>query len=196
MRIVLVVAVLLAVLMTGGLAGAQTGRQLIVTMRLAAPAKPSGGAYYIAFTVDDSILNGPESDSTNWTHYLLYRGGRFFFGLVPSTPFRPFEFVAIRPPQPFLYGQVLDGGRTLRARVALTDLLTASSPPTRVKLNFVTVDDQLKPLDALGQGAGDRAAFVTLDLRRDTYVPVADRTGDAADPAFDITGGDIQVVIP
>lgn len=196
MRTILVVAVLLAVLMTGGPAGAQSGRQLIVTMRLAAPAKPAGGAYYIAFTVDDSILNGPESDSTNWTHYLLYRGGRFFFGQVPATPFRPFEFVAIRPPQPFLYGQVLDGGRILRARVALTDLATTPSLPTRLKINFVTVDDQLKPLDALGQGAGDRAAFITLDLRRDTYVPVADRTGDAADPAFDITGGDIQVVIP
>jgi hypothetical protein len=115
---------------------------------------------------------------------------------VPSTPFRPFEFVAIRPPQPFLYGQVLNGGRTLRVRLALTDLLTTPTAPTRVKINFVTVDDQLKPLDALGQGTGDRVAFVTLDLRRDTYVPVSDRTGDAADPAFDITGGDIQVGIP
>jgi hypothetical protein len=196
MRIVLTLVALLAILAGGGPAGAQIGRQLIVTMQLAAPAKPSGGAYYIAFTVDDSILTGPESDSTNWTHYLLYRGGRFFFGQVPSTPFRPFEFVAIRPPQPFLYGQVLNGGRTLRVRLALTDLLTTPTAPTRVKINFVTVDDQLKPLDALGQGTGDRVAFVTLDLRRDTYVPVSDRTGDAADPAFDITGGDIQVGIP
>jgi hypothetical protein len=196
MRIVCVLLALLAVLAGGGPAGAQTGRQLIITMRLAAPAKPSGGAYYIAFAVDDSILNGPESDSTNWTHYILYRGGRFFFGQVPSTPFRPFEFVAIRPPQPFLYGEILGGGRTLRVRVALTDLLTTSTSAARVKINFVTVDDHLKPLDALGQGTGDRFAFVTVDLRRDTFVPVSDRAGDAADPAFDITGGDIQVGIP
>ncbi len=126
---------------------------------------------------------------------MLYRGGRFFFGQVPASPFRPFEFVAVRPPQPLLYAQALAGGRTLRARVALADLTTAA-PPARLKINFVTVDDQLRPLDALGQGTGDRFAFVTFDLRRDTYLPVLDRTGDAPDPAFDITGGEIQVTTP
>jgi len=192
----IVVVVLIVVLAAGGLANAQAGRQLIVTMQLAAPVKASGGAYYIAFTVDDAILTGPESDSTNWTHYVLHRGGRFFFGRVPAAAFRPFEFVAVRPPQAFLFGQVLAGGKTLRVRVALSDLQTTAAPPARVKINFVTVDEQLKPLDALGQGTGDRFAFVTVDLRRDTYVPVSDRTGDASDPAFDITGGDIQVGTP
>jgi hypothetical protein len=196
MRIAVVILAVVLGLGAGGPATAQTGRQLTVTMRLAAPAKPSGGAYYVAFTVDDAVLTGPESDSTNWTHYILYRGGRFFFGQVPAAPFRPFEFVAVRPPQAFLFGQVLDGGRTLRVRVALTDLQTTATPPTRVKINFVTVDDQLKALDALGQGTGDRFAFVTVDLRRDTYVPVSDRTGDASDPAFDIAGGEIQVGTP
>ena len=192
----IVVVVLIVVLAAGGLANAQAGRQLIVTMQLAAPVKASGGAYYIAFTVDDAILTGPESDSTNWTHYILHRGGRFFFGRVPAAPFRPFEFVAVRPPQAFLFGHVLAGGKTLRVRVALSELQTTAAPPARVKINFVTVDDQLRPLDALGQGTGDRFAFVTVDLRRDTYVPVSDRAGDASDPAFDITGGDIQVGTP
>jgi len=191
----IVAAVLVTVAALSGSVGAQAGRQVTVTVQLAAPAKPVGGAYFIAFTVNDAVLTGPESDSTNWTHYVLYRGGRFFFGQVPASPFRPFEFVAVRPPQPMLYGQVLAGGRTLRARVALTDLAT-TTPPARVKINFVTVDEQLRPLDALGQGTGDRFAFVTVDLRRDTFVPVLDRTGDAADPAFDITGGDIQITTP
>ena len=200
MRIVMTVriacAVLIIILAAGGLVSGQAGRQLVVTMQLGAPAKPAGGAYYNAFTVDDAILTGPESDSTNWTHYILYRGGRFFFGRVPAAPFRPFEFVAVRPPQAFLFGQVVGGGKTLRVRVALSELQTTAAPPTRVKINFVTVDDQLRPLDALGQGTGDRFAFVTVDLRRDTYVPVSDRAGDASDPAFDITGGDIQVGTP
>jgi hypothetical protein len=79
--------------------------------------------------------------------------------------------------------------------VALTDL-TAGPPPARLKINVVTVDEQLRPLDALGQGIADRFAFVTIDLRRDTFVPILDRTGDAADPAFDVTGGDVQISTP
>jgi hypothetical protein len=193
MRIAVAILVVFAAL--GAPAWGQTGRQVTVTVQLAAPAKLVGGAYFIAFTVNDAVLTGPESDSTNWTHYVLYRGGRFFFGQVPASPFRPFEFVAVRPPQPLLYGQALGGGRMLRARVALTDL-TTGPPPARLKINFVTVDEQLRPLDALGSGTGDRFAFATIDLRRDTYVPVLDRTGDAADPAFDITGGEIQVTTP
>lgn len=193
---VLGIVVLAAMLAAGGSARAQVGRQVIVTMQLAAQAKAAGGAYFIAFTVDDTILAGPEADSTNWTHYVMYRGGRFLFGRVPAAPFRPFEFVAIRPPTPFVPGQVLAGGKTLRARVALSDLQGPAAPAARLKLNFVTVDDQLRPLDALGQGATDRFGFVTVDLRRDTYVPVADRAGDAPDPAFDIVGGDIQLGTP
>lgn len=189
------VVVLIVLLVAAGGASGQAGPQMTITMQLAAPARLSGGAYYIAFTVDESILAGPQSDSTNWTHYVLYRGGRFLFGRVPAAPFRPFEFVAIRPPQAFLFGQVLGAGRTLRARVPLSDL-QATGPPARVKMNFVTVDEQLRALDALGPGAGDPFGFVTVDLRRDTYVSVSDRQGDAPDPAFDITGGDIQVGTP
>jgi hypothetical protein len=193
MRMLAAVLVTLAALSVP--VGAQSGRQITVTVQLAAPAKAVGGAYFVAFTVNDAILTGPEADSTNWTHYVLYRGGRFFFGQVPASPFRPFEFVAVRPPQPLYSGQVLGAGRTLRARVALTDL-TAGPPPARLKINVVTVDEQLRPLDALGQGTGDRFAFVTIDLRRDTFVPILDRTGDAADPAFDVTGGDVQISTP
>ncbi|HET6948610.1 MAG TPA: hypothetical protein VFJ45_12440 [bacterium] len=191
-----VVAGLIVVLAAGGLAHAQVGQQLVVTMHLAGPVKPAGGAYYIAFTADDALLTGPQSDSSNWSHYVLYRGGRFFFGRIPPGAFRPFEFVAVRPPQPYIFGQVLAGGRGLRVRVALSDLQTGPTVPRRVKVNFVTVDDRLTPLDALGEGAGDRFAFLTVDLRRDTYVAGEDRSGDASDPSFDITGGDVQVTVP
>ena len=191
-----IVAGLVLMLAAAGLAHAQVGQQLVVTMHLAGPAKPAGGAYYIAFTADDSLLTGPQSDSSNWSHYVLYRGGRFFFGRIPPGAFRPFEFVAVRPPQPYIFGQVLAGGRGLRVRVALSDLQTGATVPRRVKVNFVTVDDRLTPLDALGEGTGDRFAFLTVDLRRDAYVAGEDRSGDASDPSFDITGGDIQVTVP
>ena len=174
----------------------QAGRQLVITMQLAGPLKPAGGAYFIAFTVDDAIITGPQSDSANWTHYVLYREGRFFFGVIPPGAFRPFEFVAVRPPQPFLFGQVLPDGRALRVRVPLADLQAGTAPPRRVKINFVTVDPRLTPLDALGQGAGNRFAFITVDPAVDTYVAAQDPTGDASDPSFDITGGDVQVMVP
>ena len=180
----------------GYLAYGQIGSQLLITMNLAERAKPVGGSYFIAFTVDDTILQGPQSDSSNWTHYVVYRGGRFFFGRVPRTPFKPFEFQTVRPPEPYLFGQILPDGRTLRVRVALSDLVTGASLPVQIKINFITVDEFLRPLDALGRGATERFAFVTLDLRRENYVAVTDPTGDAPDRAFDITGGDIQVTTP
>jgi len=191
-----IAAAIVLVLITAALAQAQAGRQLVATMQLAGPVRPAGGAYFIAFTVDDSLLVGPQSDSSNWSHYVLYRDGRFFFGRIPPGAFRPFEFVAVRPPQPYLFGQVLAGGRGLRVRVALSDLQTGPTPPRRVKVNFVTVDERLRPRDALGEGADARFGFLTVDLLRDTYVAAEDRTGDAADPSFDITGGDVQVTVP
>src|SRR3989454_5428141 len=175
---------------------AQVGTQLIVTMNLAGPVKLTGGSYYIAFTVDDSILTGPQSDSSNWTHYVLYRQGRFFFGRVPPAPFRPFAFEAIRPPTPYPYGEVSPDRKSLQVRVALADLQTGPTPPLKIKVNFVTVDDNLHAIDALGAGATDRFGFVTLDLRKQTYLTVTDPTGDAADPSFDVTGGDIQSTVP
>jgi len=165
-------------------------------MNLAGPVKLTGGSYYIAFTVDDSILTGPQSDSSNWTHYVLYRQGRFFFGRVPPAPFRPFGFEAIRPPTPYPYGEVSPDRKSLQVRVALTDLQTGPTLPLKIKVNFVTVDENLHPIDALGAGAGDRFGFVTLDLRKDTFLTSIDPTGDASDPSFDITGGSIQLTTP
>lgn len=175
---------------------AQVGQQFVITVRFAGPLKPAGGAYYIAFTVDDTILLGPQSDGSDWTHYVVYRGGRFFFGRVPPGTFRPAEVEAVRPPVPFLFGQVLSAGSSLRVQVALADLATGSAPLSRVKLNVVTVDEFSKPIDALGRGATDRFGFVTIDTRRDTFVMFTDLAGDTADPAFDITGGEVQLSTP
>ena len=194
MRTVAIAALVALVLV--GPASAQVGTQLIVTMNLAGPVKLTGGSYYIAFTVDDSILTGPQSDSSNWTHYVLYRQGRFFFGRVPPAPFRPFGFEAIRPPTPYPYGEVSPDRKSLQVRVALTDLQTGPTLPLKIKVNFVTVDENLHPIDALGAGAGDRFGFVTLDLRKDTFLTLIDPTGDASDPSFDITGGSIQLTTP
>ena len=175
---------------------AQTGTQLVITVNFADRVRPAGGSYYIAFNTDDAILLGPQSDSSNWQSYVVFRGGRFFFGTVPAAPFRPFGFETIRPPQPYTSGQVLPDGRTLRVQVALSALQTGPTPPTRVKINIVTVDDLLRPIDALGRGPDDRFGFVTLNLFRDTYVAFTDPARDARDPGFDITGGDIQVTTP
>ncbi len=175
---------------------AQVGTQLVITVNFADRVRPAGGSYYIAFNTDDAILLGPQSDSSNWQSYVVFRGGRFFFGTVPPAPFRPFGFETIRPPQPYTYGQVLPDGRTLRVQVALSALQTGPTPPTRVKINIVTVDDLLRSIDALGRGPDDRFGFVTFNLFRDTYVAFTDPARDARDPGFDITGGDIQVTTP
>src|SRR5437867_5406659 len=186
----------LVVLVLAAPARAQVGTQLVVTMNLAGPVKLTGGSYYIAFTVDDSILTGPQSDSSNSTHYIHYLQGRFFFGRVPPAPFRPFGFEAIRPPTPYPYGEVSPDQKSLRARVALTDLQTGPTLPLKIKVNFVTVDENLHPIDALGSGAGDRFGFVTFDLRKDTFLTITDPTGDSADLSFDITGGSIHLTTP
>jgi len=182
-------------LVTGPLA-AQSGPHLVITMTLAAPVQPAGGAYYVAFTVSDSLLQGPQPDSTNWTHYVVFRDGRFLFGVVPAQAVQPFGFTVMRPPAPFPFGQVLPDGQSLRVGVPLADLRVGATLPTRIMVNFVTVDGSHRPLDALGPGAGDRFGFVTVDLRRDLVTPVRDPRGDAPLPAFDITGGEIRVATP
>lgn len=193
----MIVAVALLALLASPTAGdAQAGPQLVITVLFAGPVRPSGGAYYIPFTVDESILRGPQPDSTNWTHYVLLRGGRFFFGWVPTIPYRPFGFEAIRPPEPFLFGELLPDGRTIRARVPLSSLQMDTLPPSRVKVNVVTVDDNQQPLDALGPGARDAFGFVTLEVPRDTFVAFTDPVGDAPQPSFDIVSGDVRLTVP
>ena len=177
-------------------AHAQVGTQLVITVNFADRVRPTGGAYYVAFNTNRAILLGPQSDSSNWQHYVVYRGGRFFFGAVPAAPFRPFGFETIRPPDPFAYGQVLPDGRALRVQVPLGLLQSGPPPVTQVKVNVVTVDDLLRPIDALGRGLDDRFGFVTLNLLRETYAAFTDPVRDSRDPAFDITGGDIQVTTP
>lgn len=177
-------------------AGAQTGQQLVISMTVAGTIQDRGGTYYIAITVSDSLLQGPQPDSTNWTHYVAYRDGRFFFGVVPPTPVQPFGFVAIRPPAPFLFGLVLPDRKTLRVTVPVADLRLGPALPTRVMVNFVTVDETNRAIDALGPGAADRFGFITVDLRRDLFLTVRDPQGDAADPNFDIVGGEIQITTP
>lgn len=191
-------AVVLAAMVaaTTTLAEAQSGQQLVITMTVAARVQDQGGAYYIAFAVTDSLLAGPQPDSTNWTHYILYRDGRFFFGVVPPTTVRPFGFAVIRPPTPFLSGQVLPERRGLQVRVPIADLRTGPALPARVLINFVTVDEANRPLDALGQGASDQYGFVTVDLRRDSFVTVRASRGNCPDPNFDITGGEIRITTP
>jgi hypothetical protein len=189
---------LLLLLLSAGisLAQAQVGTQLVVTVTFADRVRPAGGSYYIPFNTNDALLLGPQSDSSHWQQYVVYRGGRFFFGTVPDAPFRPFAFETLRPPQPFTSGQVLADGRTLRVQVALSALQTGPVLPTRVKVNIVTVDDALRPIDALGRGADDRFGFVTLNLLRETYAAFSDPARDAREPAFDIIGGDVQVATP
>jgi hypothetical protein len=75
-----------------------------------------------------------------------------------------------------------------RVRIALSDLQTGPSLPLQIKVNLVTVDDLQRPLDALGSGATDRFGFVTLDLRRQTYLTMTHLLGNVADPAFGIAG--------
>jgi hypothetical protein len=196
MRIISIAAIVLLVLAAGGAARAQSGQQLVITMWLAGTLQDQGGAYYVAFAVSDALLAGPQPDSTNWTHYVVYREGRFFFGVVPGATTQPFGFIAIRPPAPFIFGQVLADRTGLRVSVPLTDLRVGPSLPTRVLINFVVVDPQNRSLDALGPGANDRLGFVTLDLRRELYKTVRDPRGDQPDPNFDILGGEIRVGTP
>jgi hypothetical protein len=176
---------------------AQTGPQVVVTLAVAGTIQDRGGAYYIAFTVGDSLLAGPQPDSTNWTHYVVYRDGRFFFGTVPPAASQPFSFVTVRPPAPFVYGQVLPDRKALRASVPLAFLQLGPSLPRRFMINFVITDEANRPLDALGMGGGDRLGFVTVTVGQDVYVPVrAPRGGTRPDPNFAIAGGEIHLTTP
>ena len=193
-RILLVLVALAATVLP---ASGQSGPQVVVTMSVAGTIQDQGGAYYIAFAVGQSLLAGPQPDSTNWTHYVLYRGGRFLFGTVPPADIQQFAFLRIRPPAPFLYGQVLPNRKTLRVSVPLGDLEVGPGQVRRFMVNFVTTDDANKPLHALGMGATDRFGFVTVELGKDIYVTVpAPRGGPSPDPNFTIAGGNIQIMAP
>lgn len=194
---ILAAAVVLPAAVLPPAARAQAGPQVVVTMTLAGPARESGAAYYIAFTVSDALLAGPQPDSMNWTHYVVYREGRFGFGVVPQTTLQPFGFTAVRPPVPFPFGQVLQGGRALRAAIPLSSLQLGAGLPQRFMVNFVVTDGANRPQHALGLGRDDRFGFVTVEVRREPFVRVPAPRGDRpADPSLTITGGEIQITTP
>lgn len=193
----IVLGIVAAVAAPGVPALAQTGPQVVVTMSVVGTIQDRGGAYYIAFTVSDALLAGPQPDSTNWTHYVVYRDARFSFGTVPPATTQPFGFAAVRPPVPFPFGQVSPDRRSLRVSVPLSDLRVGPGLPSRFMVNFVTTDEHNQPLDALGMGATDRFGFVTVTVGRDVYVPVRPpRGGPRPDPNFAIAGGEIQISTP
>lgn len=195
-RLMALVAGALVPLLAMSAAG-QSGPQVVITLSVMGAIQDQGGAYYIAFAVNDSLLAGPQPDSTNWTHYVVYRGGRFLFGTVPPAVTQPFGFIVIRPPVPFLHGQVLPGRRAIRVTVPLADLRLGSALPGRFMVNFVTTDDSNRPLDALGLGSADRFGFVTVTVGRDVYVRVKPPRGEARlDPNFAIAGGEIEIRSP
>ncbi|MDR7521535.1 MAG: hypothetical protein QN168_03630 [Armatimonadota bacterium] len=197
MRTILLAAAAALAVSVSGPARAQSGPQVVITMAVVGTIQDRGGAYYIAFTVGESLLAGPQPDSTNWTHYIVYREGRFFFGIVPPTSLQPFGFTAIRPPAPFPFGQVLPDRRALRVNLPLTDLATGTALPTRFMLNFVTTDELNRPLDALGQGPGDRFGFVTVTVGRDVYLRIPPPMGrPRPDPNFALAGGELRLTTP
>jgi hypothetical protein len=199
MRALLITALVAGVVLSAFArqAPAQSGPQVVITMAVMGTIQDRGGAYYIAFTVSDSLLAGPQPDSTNWTHYVVYREGRFFFGTVPPAAVQPFGFVGARPPIPFPYGQVLPDRRSLRVSVPLADLQTSAVLPTRFMVNFVITDEDNRPLDALGLGPTDRFGFVTVTVGRDTFVSVRPpRSTSRPDPNFALAGGEIQLSTP
>lgn len=196
MRIATILLLGLALALFAQAAAAQSGQQLVIRVSFAAPVKATGGSYYIAFAISDSLLAGPQPDSTNWTHYVIYRDGRFFFGVVPITAARPYGFEAVRPPVPFADGMLLEDRRAVRVTVPLSILRTGASLPTRLMANVVTLDSSGRPADALGPGASDRLGFVTMDLRRDLVVQLRDPKGDCADPSLDILSGEMVVATP
>jgi hypothetical protein len=176
---------------------AQAGPQVVITLSVVGTIQDRGGAYYIAFTVGEALLAGPQPDSTNWTHYVVYRGGRFFFGTVPPAVAQPFSFVLVRPPAPFIYGEVLPDRKALRVTVPLAYLQVGPALPRRFMVNFVTTDEANRPLDALGMGPDDRFGFVTVTVGQDVYVPVrVIRSGPRPDLNFAIAGGEIHLTAP
>lgn len=199
LRVILLAAVLVGALWAAPVVPlrAQAGPQVIIGLSVMGTIQDRGGAYYIAFTVGDALLAGPQPDSTNWTHYVVYREGRFFFGTVPPAAAQPFSFVVVRPPAPFIYGQVLPDRKALRVSVPLTFLQVGPALPRRFMVNFVTTDEANRPLDALGMGADDRLGFVTVTVGQDVYVPIrVVRIGSRLDPNFTIAGGEIQMTTP
>ncbi len=195
MRRWLLVAALLGVVAAP--ARAQIGATLVITLRVDGTVLRPGASYYVAFGTDPSLLGGPRPDGTGWTHYVLFRDGRFWFGTIPQATVGPIVFEQERPPVPIGTGQVLADGTGIRVSVNSADVGAAGTPPGGVvKVNLVTVDrDALVQSDALGMGRSDPLGFVAFDLRRDVFVPMSDPRGDATPPLadLDIVGGEIRI---
>lgn len=194
-------ALLILIALAASPAAAQfPGTPLVITMRVDGSVLRPGHSYYVAFSTDPSLLAGPRPDSTGWTHYLLLRDGRFYFGTVPQNRIGPFGFEQARSPVPYVFGQILDGGRGVQFTVNSGDLQAPSGPPvTIVKVNFVTLGaDARVQSDALGPGNSDPVGYVSFDVRRDVFVPVTDPRGDETprNPDLDVVGGEIRIGLP
>lgn len=180
-------------------AAGQATRLLVVTATVAGTVQDgaAAGNYYIAFSTQPGLLTGPEPTGENWTHYVLYQRGRFFFAAMRSIDQPPFLFRTTLPPEPYTRGTVSPDRKTLRVEIPLG----LFSPQGRaqevrvIKINAVTTDPTNRPLDALGRGAQDALGFVSFDVVRELFRRFEAPAGNA--PAdYDIVELTVSVQVP
>jgi hypothetical protein len=168
-------------------------RELVVRVSLAGEVEdgPQAGYYYVAFSTLPGLLVGPTPDGQNWTHYVLFWRGRFFFAGRRTVDLPPQLFRTTLPPEPYNRGAVAPDRRGLVVEVPLR-LLQSGQAFQVVKVNAVTADRYNRPVDALGKGVSDTLGFVSFDLGRDVVVTGQAVRGNAP-PAYDLT--EVQVTL-
>ncbi|MDR5709698.1 MAG: hypothetical protein QN140_07730, partial [Armatimonadota bacterium] len=150
-RAIAVWSLIVVLALATGAAAQGDGRLLTVRVHLADSVDdgPQAGRYYVAFSTLPGLLIGPAPSGENWTHYVLYSRGRFFFASRRTVDLPPFLFRTTLPPEPCNCGSVSPDRRSLSVEVSLSRLAEGSRLQGPVKINVVTTDRYSRPLDAL-----------------------------------------------
>jgi hypothetical protein len=176
---------------------AAENRILVVEVRFAGAVQdgPEAGNYYIALSTAPGLLSGPTPTGENWTHYVLYQRGRFFFARVRSMDLPRSLFRTTLPPEPYPRGRIGPDRRTIMVDLPLVLLDPSGRLVGPIKLNVVTTDRWNRPLDALGRGPDDPLGFVSFDPDRELFRRVEAPSGNAP-PSYDIVGVTITLQVP
>ena len=158
-----------------------------ITLTVEGKIDSSSGTYLIVFDVNDKYPGeGPYFDAVNnlckWTDGIVLE--KNVFSLVHL------EEDGGRSSSPFQQGVISDNKIVVRIDLELL------GNPSKLDLNLFTTDSEGKPLDALGEGWGDGAAFITLGPPITTAYDrlISDSPDDCEEVNFNITGGGIRVL--
>lgn len=163
--------------------------QLILTVK--GTVDTTTGKYYILFDTNNNSGDGPYIDkANNWcsfTYYIEIKNNAFYFVEKNTLSDGTVSFTTT----PLSSGEGSGNNISSNTISLILDLCSLGNP-SKLEINFFTVDNNNTPLDALGDGFNSATSFISMDTTTGLTKEFQDPE-DCSNINFDIISGKIGV---